>query len=141
MTFSKIFLTLKFWLCIFFFPNSTHKTKIGIANRWGETTILIANHLDESFGLANQKQGTVVRSYLLHSFLGRYLGFAVPFTTILSKPYIKSCAKIILLNQRGMNDFNFSSSNFNLQEGHILKHWRSEGITLYNAQREHSLYQ
>jgi hypothetical protein len=40
-----------------------------------------------------------------------------------------------------MNDFNFSSSNFNLQEGHILKHWRSEGITLYNAQREHSLYQ
>ncbi len=37
---------------------------MGIANRW---ELLIANHLDQSLRFANQKQGSAVRSYLLHS--------------------------------------------------------------------------
>jgi hypothetical protein len=48
-------------LVIYFFSNPTHKTKIGTANRW-ETT-------SSKPPLVNQKQGTTLTSYLLHSSL------------------------------------------------------------------------
>jgi hypothetical protein len=48
-------------LVIYFFSNPTHKTKTGTANRW-ETT-------NNKPPLVNQKQGTTLRSYLLHSSL------------------------------------------------------------------------
>ncbi len=70
------------------------------------------------FWLANQKQGTVVRSYLLHSFLGRCEALLCHLPSSTNCTEKKSCAKIILLNQTGMS-FYFSSSNFNLQ-AHIL---------------------
>ncbi len=59
---TKIFLTSKF-SCLLF-SNPTHKTEMGTANRW---ELLIANHLDQSLWLANQKRGKPVISYLLYS--------------------------------------------------------------------------
>ncbi len=44
-------------------PDKT-ETETETANMW---ELLIANHLDQSLCLANQKQGASVRSYLLHS--------------------------------------------------------------------------
>jgi len=58
-----------FWhpsLVISLFCNPTHKIETGTANRWGT---LIANHLNQSLWLANQKHGATVRSYLLYSSL------------------------------------------------------------------------
>jgi hypothetical protein len=45
-------------LVIYFFASPTHKTETGIANMW---ELPIANHLDESLCLANQKQGPPVK--------------------------------------------------------------------------------
>ncbi len=62
VTLQRIFLRSK--LDIYFFPISPIKLKLGlqIARR-----LLIANHQNQSLWLANQEQGTTVRSYLLHS--------------------------------------------------------------------------
>ncbi len=49
------------------FCNPAHKTKTRTANRW---ELLIANHLNQSLWSANRKQGSPVKSYLLHSSLG-----------------------------------------------------------------------
>jgi hypothetical protein len=52
----KYFLTSKFYLVTnLFFSNSTHKTKIRIASKWGD--YWIANQLDQSDYLVNQKLG------------------------------------------------------------------------------------
>jgi hypothetical protein len=48
-------------LVIYIFSNPIHKTKTGTANRW-ETA-------NSKPPLVNQKQGTTLRSYLLHSSL------------------------------------------------------------------------
>jgi hypothetical protein len=61
---AKIILTSKFSYLLF--CNPTHITEMRTLNRW---ELLIANHLDHSWWLANQKQGSSVKSYLLHSFL------------------------------------------------------------------------
>jgi hypothetical protein len=42
--------------------------------------VILANHLDQSLCLANQKQGAAVTSYLLHSSLQQLHTFAAPFT-------------------------------------------------------------
>jgi hypothetical protein len=60
----KIFLTSKFSYLLFCDP--THKTEMRTAYR---CELLIANHMDQSLWLGNQKQGAAVRSYLLHSSL------------------------------------------------------------------------
>jgi hypothetical protein len=60
-------------LVVYFFSNPTHKTEMGTANRW---ELLLANHLYQSFRLANQKHGAAVGSCLLHSSLpGAYAHF------------------------------------------------------------------
>ncbi len=53
-------------LIIYFFATPPIRLKQRTANRW---ELLIANQLDQSLWLANQKQGSAVRSYLLHSSL------------------------------------------------------------------------
>jgi hypothetical protein len=53
-------------LRIYFFATPPIKTEMGTQNWWEQ---LIANHLDQPSWLTNQKQGIVVRSYSLHSFL------------------------------------------------------------------------
>jgi hypothetical protein len=61
---AQMFLTSKFSHLLFY--NATHKTETKTANRW---ELLIANNLDQSLWLANQKQGEVIRSSLLDSSL------------------------------------------------------------------------
>jgi hypothetical protein len=62
---AKIFLTSKF-ICFFFPPTPSIQLKLEpqIGGR-----LLIANHLDQSLWLVDEKQGAAVRSYLLHSSL------------------------------------------------------------------------
>ncbi len=62
---AKIFFTSKFSYLLFF-CNPTHKTETGTANLW---KLQIANPVDQTLCLTNQKQGAIVRSYLLHSSL------------------------------------------------------------------------
>ncbi len=84
-------------LVIYFFPTLPIKLKLGlqIGGR-----LLIANHLDQSLWLANQKQGAAVRSYLLHSSLAGvrlYCAYYQPQQTV------RNCwARTILLSQTGM---------------------------------------
>ncbi len=54
-------------LVIYFFATPPIKTETGTAHSW--ELLYIANHLDQSLCLTNQKQGTAVKSYLLHSSL------------------------------------------------------------------------
>ncbi len=61
---AKMFLTFKFSCLLLCQPN--YKTERGTTNMW---KLLIANHLDQSLCLANQKQGALIRPYLLHSSL------------------------------------------------------------------------
>jgi hypothetical protein len=75
---------LSMWPCNIFFSyllfcNPTHTTETGIANGWGNTTTVIANHLVQLLWSANQKHWTAVRSFLLHSFL-EVQWVAAPFT-------------------------------------------------------------
>jgi len=84
-------------LVIYFFPTPSIKLKLGlhIGGR-----LLIANHLDQSFWLANQKQQAAIRSYLLHfSLAGVRLccAFYQPQQTMQ-----KCCTKTISLSQTGM---------------------------------------
>jgi hypothetical protein len=53
-------------LVIYFCPTPHIKLKLGLQIG---CRVLIANHLDQSLWLANQKQGAAVRSYLLHCSL------------------------------------------------------------------------
>ncbi len=139
VTFAKIFLTLKFGYVSFFFPTPPIKLKLGL-QIGGETTYYTNCEPPGRIILIGQSEtGNSSQVLFITLFLRQV--FRLCCAIIYHHPQQtvqKSCAKIILLNQRGMNDFNFSSSNFNLQEGHILKHWRSEG-NLYNAQREGAL--
>jgi hypothetical protein len=69
-------------LVILLFSNPAHKTELGlqIGGR-----LLIANHLDQSLRLPNQKQGAAVRSHLLHSSLAGvrlYCAFHQPQQTV-----------------------------------------------------------
>ncbi len=67
---AKVWTPLSVWtpasLPYILFCNPAHKTEIGTTHRW---ELLIANHLDQSVQLTNQKWGATVRSYLLHSSL------------------------------------------------------------------------
>ncbi len=94
------------------FCNPAHKIERGTANR---LQLLIANHLDQSLSLANQKQGATVRSHLLHCFLaGEQLCYGFHQPSKLNKyagekPF--SWAKLAFVD--------ISSSDFNVQ-GHIV---------------------
>ncbi len=99
------------WNCLLF-SDPTLKTEMGTAIRWER---LIANHLDQSLWLANQKHGAPVRSYLLRSSqAGACLccTFYQPYQT---EPICRR--KIIFLSQAAICWL--FSSNFNLQ-GHVL---------------------
>ncbi len=61
---AKMFLIFKLSYLLLCKPN--HKTERETTNMWEP---LIANNLDQSLCLANQKQGALIRSYLLHSSL------------------------------------------------------------------------
>ncbi len=84
-------------LVIYFFPNPPIKLKLGlqIGGR-----LLIAKHLDQSLWSANQKQGAVVRSYLLHTSLTG-VRFCCAFSQI--QQTMQNCwAKTNLLSQASM---------------------------------------
>jgi hypothetical protein len=66
-------------LVIYFFPTSPIKLKLGlqIGGR-----LPIANHLDQSQYLVNQKQGAAVSTNFYYTLLWQVLGFAMPFTSL-----------------------------------------------------------
>jgi len=88
-------------------PTPPRKLNLGLQI---DGRLLIANHLDQSLWLANQKQGAAIKSYVLHFSLAG-VGFAIPFYQ--PQQTVQKC----LVSLTGM--FDFSSSNFNLQ-GQIL---------------------
>jgi hypothetical protein len=103
---TKIFLTWKISYLVFC---NTKKLGLQIGG-----ILLIANHLDQSLWLANQKQGVVVRSNLLHSSLaGAHLccAFSNPqhYQMCWPKPFFWD----------KLACFDISSSNFTVQ-GPIL---------------------
>ncbi len=70
----NVLLTSKFSYLVF--RNLSDKTKIGIANRWGTTNSKPPGPI---LWWTNQKHWTIVRSYLLHSFLQVH-SVVAPFT-------------------------------------------------------------
>jgi hypothetical protein len=108
----------------YFLPTPPIKLRLQLSGR-----LLIANHLDQSLWLANQKQGATVRSYLFSSS-GRC------YALLCLMPASAYCAKLLQNQSAEPSYFDFSSSNFNLQ-GHILSTsgvahrpslWRLEGL-------------
>jgi hypothetical protein len=84
-------------LVIYFFPTSAIKLKLAlqIGGR-----LLLANHLDQSLWLANEKQGVAVISYLPHSLP---TGVRLCCAFYQTQQTLRKCrAKTILLNQRGI---------------------------------------
>jgi hypothetical protein len=65
---AKTFLASKFNYLLFCNPWPENR-KLGAANKQVWERQLIANHLDQSLWLTNQKQGAALRSYFLHSSL------------------------------------------------------------------------
>jgi hypothetical protein len=110
---ANMFFTSKFHYG--FFSNPTHKTETGTADTWGTTNRKPSGPII-MMG-ANQKQGAVVRSYLLHSFLQVHT-VAAPFYQ--SPQTVQSCwAKTtVFLNQTGM--FSLFVIQFYSCKGHIL---------------------
>ncbi len=102
------------------FCNPAHKTEIGTTNRWESP---IANHLEQSLRLTNQKWGAAVRSYLLHtSLVGAEVCCAIYQPHQPGQIYRR---KTIFLSQTSvcwllfvLEYVDFSMSNFNVQ-GHI----------------------
>ncbi len=70
--------------------------------------------LDQSLWLANQKQGSTVRSYLLHSSVA---GAQFYYACKLPQEIDQICMKKTIRAEEAY--VHFSSSNFNVQ-GHIL---------------------
>ncbi len=107
---AKIFLPSKF--IYLFIPTPPIKLKLGLQIGG---SLLIANHLDQSLWLANQKQGAAVGSYLLHSSLA---GVRLCCAFYQPQQTVQKCwAKTILLSQTGM--FWLFFIQFYLQ-GHML---------------------
>jgi hypothetical protein len=106
-----IFLTSKFSYLLF--CNPTHKTENGTAIWW---ELLIANHLDQSLWLANQKQGSPVKSYLLHSSVA---GAQWALDCYKYQQIDQMCRTKKPFSWAKLANVHFSSSNFNVQ-CHIL---------------------
>jgi len=110
----KIFLTSKFSYLLF--PNPTHKTKTGTANRWG-TANRSETNTNPLWHCYKRpiRTGSSSQIILLHSSL---FCFAVPSTT-LSKLCKNAGLKPLWRAKPAW--FDFSSSSFNLQDGAALR--------------------